>query len=108
MRISLSQNKGILDRGAHICIGIVLVVLGAFIVAGAIGIILMILSIPLFLSSIVSFCPAYGEIAPYDLPSLLLGLWLPGSMNNEDSGYQIRDKTANKDHFFHDAPRSKV
>lgn len=59
MQISLRKNMGMLDRLARLCIGIVLVVFGAFIVTGAIGIFLIVLSIPLILSAIVGFCPAY-------------------------------------------------
>jgi hypothetical protein len=48
-----------LDRLARLCIGIVLAVFGAFIVTGAIGIVLLVPSIPLPLSAIVGFCPTY-------------------------------------------------
>jgi len=59
MKISFSQNMGMVDRVVRVCVGIVLVIFGAFIVTGAIGIFLIVLSIPLFLSAIVGFCPAY-------------------------------------------------
>jgi len=59
MKISLSQNMGMVDRVARVCIAIVLVIFGTFLVTGAIGIFLVVLSIPLFLSAIVGYCPAY-------------------------------------------------
>ncbi len=59
MKISLPQNMGMVDRMVRVCIGIALVVFGAFIVTGAIGIFLVVLSIPVFLAAIVGFCPVY-------------------------------------------------
>jgi hypothetical protein len=59
MKISLPQNMGILDRVARVCIGIVLAAFGTVIVSGTIGIFLIVLSVPLLLSAIVGFCPAY-------------------------------------------------
>ncbi len=59
MNISFSQNIGMVDRVVRVCIGIVLLILGAFFVSGAIGIFLIVLSIPLIVFAIVGFCPAY-------------------------------------------------
>lgn len=59
MKISLSQNMGMADRIGRVCVGIALVIFGAFIVTGAIGTVLILLSVPLLLSAIVGFCPAY-------------------------------------------------
>jgi hypothetical protein len=59
MKISFSQNMGVVDRVVRVCIGIVLVVFGGFIVTGAIAVFLVVLSIPLFVSAFVGFCPAY-------------------------------------------------
>ncbi len=59
MKISLSQNMGMLDRLVRVCIGIVLVLFGTFLVTGATGIFLIVLGIPLLLFAIVGFCPAY-------------------------------------------------
>lgn len=59
MKISFSQNMGMVDRVVRVCIGVVLVVSGAFILTGAIAVFFIVLSIPLFLSAIVGYCPAY-------------------------------------------------
>jgi len=59
MKISLSHNMGVLDRFARFCIGIVLVLLAAFAVSGAMRTVLILLSIPPLLTAIVGFCPAY-------------------------------------------------
>lgn len=59
MKISFSQNMGMVDRVVRVCIGIVMVVFGAFIVTGAVGLFLIVPSIPLFLFAIVGYCPAY-------------------------------------------------
>lgn len=59
MKLVLLQNMGMLDRFARLCIGIVLVVLAVFVFAEAMRTVLLILSIPPFLTAIVGFCPAY-------------------------------------------------
>lgn len=59
MRLSLPYNMGMADRITRICLGIALAVLGTLIVKGAIGMVLVILSIPLVLSAVVGFCPGY-------------------------------------------------
>jgi hypothetical protein len=59
MKISIIQNMGMLDRIFRICLGMALVVFGILIVKGAIGILLVVLSIPLVVSAIVGFYPGY-------------------------------------------------
>ena len=59
MKISFAQNMGMADRMARACIGLVLMILGSLTVGGTIGILFIILSIPLLVSALVGFCPAY-------------------------------------------------
>lgn len=59
MKISIRQNMGILDRIFRICLGIALILSGILIAKGTIGILLVVLSFPLFVSAIVGFCPGY-------------------------------------------------
>jgi uncharacterized membrane protein len=60
MKILRKQNVGALDRCFRICMGIVLAALGALIVKGTMGAILMILSIPFLVSGITGFCSIYA------------------------------------------------
>lgn len=59
MKIPYKQNMGILDRMFRVGIGTILVVLGIMLIMTTIGIILMILSLPLLISGVTGFCPAY-------------------------------------------------
>lgn len=59
MKITFKQNMGILDRMLRICTGIILIVLGMLMVKETVGIVLIVLSIPLLISGITGFCPAY-------------------------------------------------
>lgn len=60
MKIALRQNMGMLDRMLRVCVGIVLIVLGTLAVKGALGIVLMIFSIPFLIPGITGFCPSYA------------------------------------------------
>lgn len=59
MKIQIKQDVGMMDRCFRICIGIVMIGLGTFLIKGTIGTILMIFSIPLLASGITGFCPSY-------------------------------------------------
>jgi hypothetical protein len=54
------KNIGPLDRVLRLSIGIVLLVLGIFAEEGRTGMIFILVSIPLFLSSITGICPTYS------------------------------------------------
>jgi len=54
------KNVGPMDRCLRICIGITLIIVGAFYVKGTMGTVLFILSVPLILSAIFGVCPGYS------------------------------------------------
>ncbi len=59
MSISLRKNMEMGDRAVNACVGAALVVSGAMVLQGAIGLILVLLSIPLLLIALTGFCPGY-------------------------------------------------
>ncbi len=59
MALCCGKNMTTMHRAVHACFGIVLVVLGASVLEGTIGAILVIFSAPLILTAISGFCPSY-------------------------------------------------
>lgn len=59
MKVAYKQNIGTLDRMVRLCAGIILMILGMFVITETAGLAFMILSIPLLITGITGFCPGY-------------------------------------------------
>lgn len=59
MKIPYKQNMGIIDRIIRICIGLILMIPGIYLLTETVGIVLIILSILFLITGISGFCPGY-------------------------------------------------